>query len=337
MSEVRTRSRIAPAAGNRGVSSTPTARQGDGSTDWMKTGEAADTAFVAEQERQKQLAEDRAKKAIMPFRFYIKQGQEADIIILDDGLPPRFYEHSRWNAATKESTEEACPGEWDNCSLCEGAAGFKGRYFIQMFSIIDMRQVTIQKGKRAGTVLPYTRKLLPVKLEQQGFFKRLAERAVRENGGRLRGAHLLMTRDAQTGAAIGNPEFVEWINEETIMAEFSHPEVKGEDGKVLKAANADCYPYNYGILFPRPSGEDLRARYGGVAPAGSRQETQSEWGNHDPGTAAPPADTKPPGDTDLDDDIPFDQGQTAAPRSGGIARRAPAAAVEGPDPDDVPL
>jgi hypothetical protein len=145
---------------------------------------------------------------------------------------------------------------------------------------------------KQGVTVPHSRKLLPVKAQQQPFFMRQFDRHQT-----LRGLQLLMSRDTKQTAGIGNPEFVALHSEQDIIDTFGHDPVLAQDGKVLKERNADCFPFPYDKLFTKPSGEDLRQRYGGMAPAGSRQEYQSEWGatGTDGGGAG----------NDMDDEIPF--------------------------------
>lgn len=272
----RVRSR---APGGSPAAETPASGGGGG---WMKTGQAARQVTQAEIQRQQDAAQRRAENLYMPFRFRVPVGEQRDLIILDNHIDdvPFFYEHNlrgdgKWNV------HETCPREFDECPICTGKASQltdndglgKESYYVMMMTGIDLTPWTDKKG----VVRPYSKFLVPVKTQGHGFFLRQADR----NEGRLRGLHLLMSRDAKTQAATGVPEFVQWHSEEEILAEFGHPEVKAQDGKVLKEANADCFPYPYAKLFPRPSGADLRKRYGGQAPAGSREANDAEWGNAD--------------------------------------------------------
>ncbi len=251
---------------------------------FMHRGADANQHRARELERQAQ----RREQGYAPFRYWLPVGAQGDIIILDNELGPCFYEHAIPGPGNDWSkvVHELCPKEYDTCPLCAGQQGQKESYYIMFLSIIDLRPYT----KRDGTVVQWSRKLLAVKAQQQNYFVRLLERC----NNNLRGTHLLMTRDAQQSFNIGNPEMVASYTEEQIAQSFSHPEVRSsQDNRVLKAANADMFPYEYGKIFRRPSGEDLRKRYGGVAPAGAAAEVADAWGGEDPAPAAPASEVAP--------------------------------------------
>ena len=93
------------------------------------------------------------------------------------------------------------------------------------------------------------------------------------------------------GMALGlyNDLVVEMHSEDDILESFGHEEVKNDQGKVIKAANQDCFPVEYEKLFKQPSAADIRTRYNlGAAPAGSRAARKDEWGDQS-GAEAPPA------------------------------------------------
>jgi len=291
---IRSRSR-APVPAN--TQTAPAASGGD----WMKRGAAARQTAESEVARQRDAAERRASGVYMPYRFRLKVGEAREIVILDADLGICFYEHHMKNPTTgKWDIYETCPKEWEACPICEMATDKNNRfnakesYYVMMLTCIDMTPYT----KKDGTVMPYSKFLLPVKAQGQGFFMRLMDRH-----GTLRGIQLLMTRDTQQTASIGTPEFLEKHDEASIIESFGHPAVIGQqDGKVLKPANADCFPFPYDKLFKKPSGADLRRRYGGVAPMGSREE-QDEWSREGHGNVQ--TQDAPEDGQRLDDDIPF--------------------------------
>lgn len=277
--QVRTRTPAAPAR-----AATPAAG-------WMKSGSNARAAAEAEITRQREAAERRASGVYMPFRLWVPVGGSTEVVVLDNELGPCFYEHQIQNPKTgKWDLYETCPKEWEPCPLCEKLD--KESYYVMMLSVIELRSYT----KKDGTVVPFSRKLLPIKAQQQGFFMRQFDRH-----GSLRGLHLLLSRDTQTTPSIGNPEFVEKHSEEEILSSFGHAAVVGQDGKVVKDANADCFAYPYDKLFKKPTAEDLRKRYGGIAPAGSREDLERDWGQGQAGAVG-----------DAVDEIPFDDEQPAA-------------------------
>ena len=276
----RTRAPIATAA----VPVATRAPQGAPQASFMHRGAAADQTRAQEEARQA----ERRERGYAPFRYWLaapkdgKPGQQGDIIILDNDVGPCFYEHAipGPNNDWSKTTHELCPKEYDSCPLC-ARSGTGESYYVMFLSVIDMRPYT----KRNGEIIPFSRKLLAIKTSSQAFFARLKERH-----GNLRGAHLLMVRDNSNSASIGTPEYIEHVTEEQILQNFAHAEVKAQDGRVVKQANADCYPFQYdgeGGIFRQPSGEALRQKYGGVAPAGSAAEVASEWGANDPAAVAP--------------------------------------------------
>lgn len=290
---------------------------------WMKTGGDARAAAEAELARQKEIKERRdAGIGYMPFRFFCRQGEQREIIVLDADLGVRFYEHHMKNHRTgKWDIYEGCPKDWDHCPLCETD---KESYFVMLLTIIDLTPYTNQKGE----TFDFSRKLLAVKAGGQGFFQRTYDRE-----GTLRGLHLLMARDGDQSPNIGVPEQLGMHAEDAIIASFGGPAVRNDDGKVVKPENADTQVYPYSLLFKRPDAADLRKRFGGAAPAGSKEALANAWGSG-AGASAPrqpstiqrraqtqgvaPAPSSRPGDerpardgsselapTDLDDEIPF--------------------------------
>lgn len=322
---IRQRSRIAPAANRTAANRTPSSpTQGDGDMSWMHQGSDGDAAEAAERERRAKEAEERARKQHVPIRFSLRAGEQADAIILDSQLGPRFYEHERYRKDAprgQKFTYECCPGEWDSCPCCEGVGGFSQRGFVMMLTVLDLTPYTYPADHRykPNLTVPVTKKLMAVKLEQQGFFKRRLEQQ-----GTLRGMHLLMTRDTQTVSKIGNPEYQDQYDDATLLAEYGHDAELDRDGNVLRPANDILMPVNYGIIFPKPSGADLRHRYGGNAPAGSREDNE-EWQNNGNGQSTQQGGSQ-------------GQSRSEGQASSGIRSRANTTrAASGGDPDDVPL
>lgn len=258
--EVRNRARTGGANG--------AANGGGRAGGWMAKGDAARQKQEQEQAAQQAAAERRANGLYMPFRFWVPVGEQREIVVLDAEPGPCFYEHQLQNPRNgKWDIHEACPKEWEPCPLCDTQ---KDSYYVMMLTVMDLTPYT----KKNGEVVNHSRKLLAVKTQQQPFFLRQFDRH-----GTLRGLQLLMARDNRQTAGIGNPEFVALHSEEDIMSSFGHDQVVSQDGKVLKEANSDCFALQYEQLFTQPSAEDLRARYGGTAPAGSASDINNEWSN----------------------------------------------------------
>jgi hypothetical protein len=233
----------------------------------MKQGQVAQQVTADELERQ---ATARANRTFKPFRFYMKPGEQKQLLILDTvARSACFYEHEIYIPSQKTVYQESCPKEFDICPICQMAergganSPFNNPYYVMMLSIIDLTPFT----KKDGSIIPWSRKLLPLKAQSQDFFDRLEQ-----NQGGLRGCKLLMTRPTSDTVKVGLPELIQKHTEEEILASFAHPELKAQDGTVYKLANADCYPYDYAVEFPQPTGEDIRSRWGGDAPAGSVED-----------------------------------------------------------------
>ncbi|QIG76118.1 hypothetical protein EVC24_097 [Rhizobium phage RHph_I4] len=288
-SAMNRRTRVSMATGSRGAEP-----QGE-DTSWMHTGDAgAEAANRVRQERAAQDAEA-AKRPVKPMRFKLAwnfqdsgYGETADIVILDDKPGPRFWEHTARNPRTGYWTEfEQCPHEWDNCPLCP-PEGEKAPYYVMMLTVIDMREFT----DREGRVWAATRKLLPVKIEQQGFFDDLYKQH-----GSLRGIRLIMTRDGgKMSSPIGNNIQFDCVHTEEDMAEYCKSvglweEYKQDNGRVIWGEGEFINPYQYGKIFEKPSGAKLRLKYNPDsqgAHIGGRGEQQGDgWRRGtEPGRAA---------------------------------------------------
>lgn len=270
--------------------------------DWMKTGAAARRTAEKELAANKEKERRRAEGIFMPYRFWVPVGKQTEIIVLDEEPGPCFYEHQLKDPSTgKWDIYEGCPKEFEPCPLCDGVAGGKESYYVMLLSVISLDPYINKDNK----TIPHSKKLLAVKTNEQPFFNRLYERE-----GTLRGAHLLMARDSRNSANIGRPEFMEKHTDADIMATFGHPEIKTNDGRLIKKQNADCYPYPYEKIFTKPSASDLRTRYGGAAPAGSSDDLNSgaEGGKKIGAKSAQNKENGVGGDSnhdDLDDGIPF--------------------------------
>lgn len=288
---------------------------------WALTGNDARAAAEAEVIKHKEAAERRASGLYMPFRFFMRYPATNDIIVLDTLPGPSFYEHNLKNPATdKWDIYETCPKTMEPCPICSGEVkGLEGTgkdsYFVMMLSVIDLvPYIKTDKKTGATTEIPFSRKLLPVKTAEQGFFMRQLDRK-----GTLRGMHLLMARDTKEMSSIGRPELVlgsaedpdfnGWHSEADIIDAFGSDAVLGEQGKILKPANINCYPFEYSKLFQKPSGENLRKKYhvGGV-PGSAMDRAASLGGSTSRGIHSSGANTNTVQTTamnDLDDDIPF--------------------------------
>lgn len=296
---------------------TPTRSNAPQDMSWAKTGGAARAAAESEVIKQKEAADRRASGIYMPFRFYLKYPESREVIVLDAQPGLYFYEHQLKNNQTNRwDIYETCPKEFEPCPICSGEVKLEGAgkesYYVMMLTIMDLTPY-VKTDKKTGvqTEVPYSRKLLPVKTAEQGFFHRQLDRK-----GTLRGMHLLMARDTKEITAIGrpeiqmggddNPDFNGWHSEAALMESFGSEAVLGQDGKVVRDANIDCFPFEYAKLFNKPDGAKLRQRYnvGGVPGSshGNNSSFHDDSAHHDhAGHSHTPAVNNPV----EDDDIPF--------------------------------
>lgn len=281
------RSRIAPTTTPATPAAAKAATNRADDDGWMKTGREAQKVQAAELEKNKEKERRRAEGIFMPFRFWLPAGKQVELVLLDDEPGPCFYEHHLQDPVTgKWDVYEGCPKEFEACPLCDGQAGGKESYYVMMLTAMVLDPYV----NKNGVTVPHSRKLMAVKTNDQPFFLRTHERE-----GTLRGVQLLMARQGKQDASIGRPEFIARHSEADIMATFGHPAIKANDGRVLKQANADTLPFPYSKLWTRPSGADLRTRYGGAPPMGSAADTDG----------GKPIQTGGSNYDDLDDDIPF--------------------------------
>lgn len=214
-----------------------------------------------EQERQAARKEVAQMNANMPFRFYCPPGEEREIIIVDD--KPNFfrYEHNLKNTRTgKWDIFCACINEDANCPVCKAAE--RPSYFGMFMTCVDLTPYTNKDGEE----VPWSKKLLVVKSAQQKKITRLWQRE-----GSLRGAVLLMTRDGEKDASIGNDiELLEFVEEDTLLSYETVYVYTDSAGKEKSKDIIGHEVFDYDELFPAVTEQQLRALVGGRPEPGSR-------------------------------------------------------------------
>jgi hypothetical protein len=227
------------------------------SKSWMKSGAAA---FEAAKRAEAQKAKSRNYQ---PSRFFLKDGEEAEIVILDESFDDvvGFWEHNL-KVNGKWGNFEVCLGENENCPICLNVPDSKP-YYVMMVSILDLRGYTDKNGND----IPYTRKLLPLKGELIELFKQIADAAQKKNG-TLRGTTLVMKRSGDKSYSTGKPQMLEDATlfahtpNETLIEEFGHDEVKTKTGDVIIPENGKLDPIDYESSFERHTADELCEKYG---------------------------------------------------------------------------
>ena len=302
----------------------------------LKTGAQIEAARVQEVARQ----EARQRRSNQPWRMWVPYNgtdfeRTKDFIILDSDINacPVFYEHNLPDPGNdgKRTLFEMCVKEVEHCPLCEK---FGDSYYVQMISIIELFPEPV--SLRGGQTITHAKRLLPVKFQQQNWFVQ----ACQTSGGNFRGLHVRTTREnSQRSPSIGTPNYLHdeggrivKYTEEQLVAAFSHPEAKNSQGRVVREANSDLYPYRYDQIFLTPTAAELRQTYGGVAPAGSQDEVAQTWGTA-PAINAPQMQSQAPQQQTVSQG-PVQQGPAPTIQNGGI--QAPVSAPAPAQPPQAP-
>ena len=217
-------------------------------------------------------------------RFWLKAGEEAEIVLLDEGKGFFIHEYEIFDSARRKMFYETVrpDSEYDPLQALVGVDGrFKDPYYVMYLTCIDLTPYTDKNGNERT----YTKKLIPIKRVQMKKFRRLLEKH-----GTYRGLVLRMIRDDNKQAKIGDPEWVDpddfreegaaemgqkLLTEDELLDYFGHEAYIGQDGKtVLKEENADCYAYSYkDVLKPSPT-EELCRTWNAPMNVGSAQANQ---------------------------------------------------------------
>ncbi len=214
-------------------------------------GEEGRRRMQEEQERAEARREANASMSGAPFRFFCPVGETREVIVVDDAPDFFRHEHNMKDSHGKWSVFTSCIADHANCPVCMGNPD-KQPYFAMYLTIIDLTPYT----NRDGVEVPWSKKLMVVKSNQQKKIMRLYERH-----GTLRGMILSMTRDGEKDAAIGNDiEFVEFIDEDT-LATYVNSYVN-KDNKPIEVIGSE--PFDYEELFPPQTEEMLAALVGGT-------------------------------------------------------------------------
>ncbi len=324
-SSVRARSRIAATGG-----ASKSAPLNPGATaDWMKSGAAAIDGYQEHQTQMAKQREERTAQKSTPYRFFLKKGEEVDVVVLDDDFGPGLFEHDltmnerfkRVNPRSGRPYDQfvTSPQQWEPDPLTPIVG--KEPYYATFITVGVLQPYTNDKG----VTVNYQKRLVALKGEAMELMTTIRAQQIKAGHAKapLRGLHLLMKRgNGETSLKTGLPMFVARVSEADILETFGHPDIISEkDGGLIKPANADCYPTDYASAFPKPSADEIRKRFHlgpaervGSAGYQSRGGFVDEFdggggseGTNEDGVVDTTGFSDATGDfaADLDDDIPF--------------------------------
>ena len=236
-----------------------------------------------------------------PMKFFLKNGEQADIIILDASFSAGtiIHEHRLRGQDGKYNITERCIAATHNCPIC--AQGNKVSKLLTL-TILDLRGYT--RKEPPYEQIPYSRKVLPINFANLQKWQQMVETPALQVGGTLRGTYLrLMRGSEQTSAAIGDPIPVEGgrlflsYDEASLNHYWASPARTDQQGKVLAPAGQSIQVFDYAKAFPAPDIQGILARYGSVGvgnhAAAVREFTQPPPQARGTRTAGPPLMTPP--------------------------------------------
>lgn len=276
------------------------------------------------EEEQKAEVRKAAAQASMkePFRFYVKPTESASIIIVDEA--PDFFrmEHALQNPRTKRfNLFVPCIDEHTNCPAC--AVSDKPAYFAMYLTVIDLTPY-----EKDGHEVEWSKKMMVVKATQQKKIMRLYEKH-----GTLRGMELLMTRDGDMDAAIGNDiEFQGFVPEEELLEYVT--EYTDRERKVHEVIGDE--PFDYEDIYPDMGEDEIKAVVGGRA---SSRDDDDDYAPASRRAAPARASRRPAAEEEEEEEAapPRRAARTAAKSAAPTrASRRPAAEEEEEEEEEAP-
>mgnify|MGYP005845330999 CR=1 FL=1 len=226
------------------------------------------------------------------------KGDVREIVFLDDNLDSMFYVHRHdWYQENAKPPVQKflCARQIEECPICaEYERNPKGPFgpsaFTIMSSIIEFvdpeEDDPLYTTKKDEDVF-HAKRLFAMKATQSEEYERIFQ-IVEEKHGTLRGLVLLVQRgEGKQSPRIGKPTMLDdgqmyyMMSEDELAEEFGHDAIKGDDGKVLRPADDDIHPYDYGKLFPEPNAEDLAEQANVPLVPGSEAENRRARGRED--------------------------------------------------------
>jgi hypothetical protein len=203
--------------------------------DTSKAFDRGATGFKKAKGKRERQEEDYQKRKETPFDFFIKPGEDAEVVILDKEEPFFVSLHKVKGAGGRWEDEVCIADTGQACPLCE-STGKEGAYTM-VLTILDRRPYKTREGK----VIKVSKKLFKVKGRNLPKF----ERQYKKLNGVFRGLKLHTARDGDKDAAVGEDlDFLGRIKESAL-----------EKFKEL------AEPADYKKIFEIPSAADMRKRH----------------------------------------------------------------------------
>lgn len=283
--------------------------------------------------RQRKRKEEREALGNIPSRFFLKRGTNTSVIVLDDSPSFFRYEHNYMGEGAKfKNMFVECLSESEICPACKALPDSRP-YYVMILTIIDLTPYVNAQNEE----IPFNRKLLAIKSNQQEKFQRKVDAYIKTHG-TLRGAIIDIYRsNSETSPASGDDfEFVDFEDVDSKeAADYYVRAWRDKAGVDHVETLVDCVDYEE--VFPTPTVEELEEMFGIEPPAGSDRSNARAGsvrnGHHD---TQPQARTSPrlgsrqdTGQTRgrprpaSEDDVPWDDKQPPA-RPTGRAQQKPA-------------
>lgn len=306
-------------------------------------GDDIEEAIKREDERKEQQAAARASGLDRVFRFYLNQGDETEVIFLDDDLSDgvAFHEHHLQDSQGKWTVHEVCPGEVASCAICNELPQ-NNPSFVLNLSVLHLNAYQDKKTKEWRN----SRELFCIKHQQLPKFKKILK-AAKAKYGTLRGVVLRLHRpkgEATSSPRIGEPvpfdsgmsfEFVK-----NLKKEYGHPAIRSQQTKaIVKEEDVDITPFDYEAIFPHAFDVDslvdyLDEKYGsGKGAPGSRKDVGKDWEDDDDAPTTQRQSPRKRVPVDEEDDVDV----TPSPPAKPSRKSAPVVDEEEEEEEDVSL
>lgn len=220
------------------------------------------TGFKKARGKRERQEEDYQKKKDTPFDFWLKPGDSAEVVIVDDAEPFFVSLHKVKGSSGRWEDEVCIADTGQTCPLCE-STGKEGAYTM-ILTILDRRPYTTRDKK----VIKVSKKLMKVKGRNLPKF----ERQYKKLKGNFRGLKVNCARDGDKDAAMGEDLDFTGRIKESVLVKF----------KDL------AQPADYAKIFAIPSGAEMRKRHqlgksSGVAGSEDLDDDDGEYDMDDVG------------------------------------------------------